>query len=293
MTTRGQWRRVSRTHPCRVCGRADWCLYAGPDDDPTAAICARTEAAKRCGEAGWLHRLKAAPWRPERLRVGHVPLATGGGPDLGRLADEFQRAVDPGRLHQFAVSLGLSVTSLCQLGIGWSAEHRAWSFPMKDACGVVLGVRLRRPNGFKFAVQGGREGLFHPSTAGDGISPLYICEGPSDTAALLEMRFPNVAGRPSCTGGVKLLVELVRRRRPPEVVIVADGDEPGRRGADNLASVLVVYGPKVRVIVPPDGTKDARDWLRAGGTREDVERAILAAPVRALQVRARRVSYCG
>jgi DNA primase len=157
---------------------------------------------------------------------------------------------------------------------------------MRGAAGEVVGIRLRRPDGFKFAVQGGREGLFLPATAGDGYSPLYVCEGPTDAAALLDMGFRSVVGRPSCTGGVKLLIELVRRRRPLEVVIVADGDEPGRRGADNLASVLVAYASAVRVVAPPAGVKDVRDWLRAGGGRQDVEAAIQAAPVRRLAIRA-------
>lgn len=284
MTTHGQWRRVNRANPCPICKRPDWCLVSA---DGGAALCQRVESPKRCGEGGWLHRLKDGP-RQERRCVRVVRLSPDGSvrEDMARLARDFREAVDPGRLYQLAVSLGLSVTSLCQFGVGWSAEHRTWSFPMTDAGGAVLGIRLRRPNGFKFAVKGGREGLFIPSTAGDGISPLYICEGPTDAAALLDMAFTHVAGRPSCTGGVQLLVELVRRRRPAEVVIVADADEPGRRGADNLASVLVLYAPAVRVIAPPEGVKDARDWLRAGGTREVVQRVMDAAPVRRLIVRA-------
>src|SRR5262249_54372365 len=93
-------------------------------------------------------------------------------------------------------------------------------------------------------------------------------------------------GRPSCTGGSKLLTQLVRAHQPAAVVIIADGDEPGHRGADDLASVLVAYAPAVRVIAPPEGIKDVRDWLRAGGTRADVERAIEAAQARRLTVRA-------
>jgi hypothetical protein len=206
------------------------------------------------------------------------------------VAAQWRDEVDPGRLHQVAVSLGLSVESLCGFGIGWSAGHRAWSFPMTDAAGNVLGIRLRWPDGFKFAMAGGKEGLFIPSIVEAESSPLLICEGPTDAAALLDMGFRIVVGRPSCSGGIKLLVELVRQRQCPEVVIVADGDEPGLLGANNLASVLVVYAPVVTVIAPPTGIKDGRDWLQAGGTREDVERAIQAAPRRALQVRARRVS---
>jgi DNA primase len=151
--------------------------------------------------------------------------------------------------------------------------------------GAVLGIRLRRTDGFKFAVKGGREGLFIPSGVEAEAAPLLICEGPTDTAALLDLGFRNVVGRPSCTGGAKLLCDLTRRRRPSDVVIVADGDEPGRRGAGNLASILLAHAPGVRVIAPPEGIKDAREWLKAGGRREDVEKAIDAAPVRRLTVR--------
>jgi hypothetical protein len=275
------WRRVRPDTPCPVCGKGDWCLRSA---DGTAAICARTESARRCGDAGWLHRLQERPWQPERRRVRHVPLAPAGrGPDLTRLAAQCREAVDPVRLEQFAAALGLSGTALCRLGIGWSSEHRAWSFPMTDPEGNVLGVRLRRPGGAKFAVRGGKEGLFIPSDMlPSSAEALFVCEGPTDTAALLDLGYPAVVGRPSCTGGIRLLVALMRTRQPAEVVIVADCDEPGRRGADNLASVLVAYTPAVRVITPPAGIKDARAWLQAGATRDDMNQAIELATARRL-----------
>jgi DNA primase len=154
---------------------------------------------------------------------------------------------------------------------------------MYDEEGRVPGIRLRYPDGRKLSVKGGKEGLFLPR---DFVpqSPVLIAEGPTDAAALLDLGIPSVVGRPSCTGGIKLLVALVQRR-PAEVIIVADGDEPGRRGADNLAGVLAVYAKAVRVIRPPDGMKDAREWLRAGARRQDVEAAIAAAPERRLAVR--------
>jgi hypothetical protein len=34
------WPRVSRTHPCPVCGKPNWCLVSA---DGTAAICQRVE----------------------------------------------------------------------------------------------------------------------------------------------------------------------------------------------------------------------------------------------------------
>jgi hypothetical protein len=283
-TARDQWRRVSRGKPCPVCERPDWCLVS---TDGTAAICARVESPKRCGEAGWLHRLTDAPWRPARRIVRTVPLRhdDAGLPDFTALSRRCQLAVDPGRLHQFARSLGLSADSLSSLAIGWSADQRAWSFPMRNATGVVVGIRLRRPSGFKFAVTGSKEGLFLPAGALDSAGGrLLVCEGPTDTAALLDLGFLAVVGRPSCTGGIKLLVEMARRR-PSEIVVVADGDEPGQRGADALASILAAYVPAVRVITPPTGIKDARAWKRAGATRQELEQLIVASAVRRLTVR--------
>jgi hypothetical protein len=288
----GKWRRVRRTRLCPVCNKPDWCLFAGPEADPTAAICARVESPKRCGEAGWLHRLRDdSLWRAERRVIRFATTPRPVPPrDLGNLAVAHRQAVNRDRLHALAKSLGLSAEALEALGIGWAAEQHSWSFPMWDAAGCVLGIRLRRPNGFKFSVKGGHEGLFLPSGQSGGRGPLLVGEGPTDTAALLDLGFSDVAGRPSCTGGVKLLVELVGRRRPREVVILADNDAPGRRGADYLASALAAYAPAVRVIAPPAGVKDARAWLQAGGTGADFLRAIAESPKRRLQIRTARVN---
>jgi hypothetical protein len=66
------------------------------------------------------------------------------------------------------------------------------------------------------------------------------------------------------------------------VVIVADADEPGQRGATRLSDVLVCRVLAVRIVTPPAGIKDARAWLLAGATRVDVEQTIAAATVRRL-----------
>ena len=153
--------------------------------------------------------------------------------DFAKLAADYRQAVKPEALDRLAQSLGLSTDSLMRLGIGWSGKHRAWAFPMQDAGGNVLGFRLRLPGGKKLSVRGGKEGLFVPEGI-DAHGLLLIAEGPTDTAALLDLGF-NAVGRPSCTGGVKLLVDLVRKHRPSEVVIVADADTPGQRGAESLA----------------------------------------------------------
>jgi hypothetical protein len=278
---RTHWRRITRRNPCPICGRPDWCLIA---TDGSACICPRVQSDRRAGEAGWYHRLRDDRY-PGRRPPPPPPKATPTArPDLARLAERYRQDVDPGRLYQFAASLGLSTRSLEALDIGWSAWHQAWAFPMRDASGGVLGIRLRKPDGSKFAVRGGHEGLFLP--AGWAADPehqrLLIGEGPTDVAALRDMGLVGVVGRPSCTGGVALLTALVRQQRPREVVIVADADLPGQQGAQRLAGVLIGNGQTVRVLVPPTGIKDARAWLRAGGTRADLERAIGQVPSRRL-----------
>lgn len=278
------WKRVSRAEPCPVCGRADWCLLS---TDGAAAICPRVESDRRAGDAGWLHRLRGdGPPRVRRLAL----LADPPPADLSALAERCRASLPAVRLAGFARALGLSAGSLAALRVGWSGDHLAWTFPMTDpVTGRVVGVRLRRPDGSKFAVKGGREGLFLPDSAPEASDRLLIAEGPTDTAALLDLGFPGAVGRPSCTGGTKHLVALVRLRRPREVVIVADGDETGRLGASRLASALVCQVRAVRVVTPPAGVKDTRSWKQAGATLADVNELIRATPARQLEFRVREV----
>jgi len=136
------WRRVKRGGPCPICDKCDWCLVS---TDGKAAICARIESAKRCGDAGWLHRLCDDRQHSLGRFVRSIRSDSGRATrqDLSQLAITCQATLDPGRLYQLARSLGLSIDSLLKLTIGWSTEHRGWTFPMHNACGQVVGIRLR------------------------------------------------------------------------------------------------------------------------------------------------------
>ncbi len=274
------WLRSSRRRPCLICEKPDWCSVS---TDGSVAICMRVTSDKPTENGGWLHRLTDDPRdyrRPVRtVRLALMPTARA---DLPKLAAEFQAAVKIADAQRLAHSLSVSLESLQALGLGWSKRDRAWSFPMLGAVGQVRGIRLRGADGSKWAVRGGKEGLFVPDCKPTD-NRLVIVEGVTDCAALLDLGFHNVAGRPSCSGGTRLIVELVNVRKPHEVVIVADRDEPGQRGASVLASTLLSYAP-VRVIRPPVGVKDVRAWKRAGGTHADVERLIRSAAVRRLKI---------
>jgi len=280
--------RVSKRNPCPICGRFRWC---GVSPDGSICVCMRVEdgAVRQTKNGGWLHRLKEQAFQP-RAHVRKIVVSEPEMPsvDCSRLATDFAAAVDHERLAEFANALGLSADSLTRLEVGWSSDSKAWAFPMRRGQQIV-GIRLRSWAGHKWSVTGGREGLFIPY----GLTyaeMLLIAEGPTDTAALLEMGFEAV-GRPSCAGGVVLLVDLVRSRRVKQVVIVSDVDEhgAGQRGAETLAVALVPYCASIRVISPPGGIKDVRDWKRTGAGHDDIMAVVEATPVRRLVIRSKKV----
>jgi len=258
-----QWHRVSKAHPCPICKRPDWCLIS---HDEAVALCARVESPSKCGESGWLHKLTPDLAKPPRWTGQPKPAATPR-PGLDILAKQYQGGVFPHALAKLARQLGLTTSSLTLMGIGWTGY--AWSFPMTDCYGGTLGVRLRFEDGTKRSVSGGKEGLFIPTSYRADNEPLMVCEGATDTAALLDMGFSQVIGRPSCNGGVSLIAGLVLSRDVDNVVVVADADVPGQRGAKNLAAAIDPI-TTVTIITPPSGIKDAREWLRTGGTKEGV-----------------------
>jgi len=207
------------------------------------------------------------------------------GPDdrFGTMAEGWRRAMRPAWLRRAADLLGLPPEALARLGVGWAEPHRATAWPMSDAVGRVVGVRLRCPRtARKWAVRGSRAGLFIPAGLACGGRWLFVTEGPTDTAALLSIDVAAV-GLPSAGGGADLLIGLVRGVRPANVVVVADGDGPGRAGAERIAEALLpLVG--VRMIEPPAGVKDCRAWVSAGASRADVMAAADAAPVQELQL---------
>ncbi len=282
--SRGSFERVSKADPCPICGKPDWCLRAtGSDGQISAVICPRVESTTRAGEAGWLHRLRDE--RDRGARRSCLRMSLDSGPSnagrLERLVTSFQAAMNAKAWHAVVEELALPRRALERLGIGVafgaglretgiSGAVRAWVFPMGDAGGRLLGASLRLRSGKKLSIRGGHQGLFLPSGLACTGSRLFIAEGQTDTAALLELGFEAI-GRPSSLGGVWLTIELIRRLKPAEVVVVADNDPAGRMGASRLARALVILHPDVRIIAPPVQFKDLREWTRAGAVAADVE----------------------
>lgn len=185
-------------------------------------------------------------------------------PDLTGLWERWSRETDFHQVDGLAMSLGVESESLRLVGCAWNG--RAWAFPMKNAAGEIIGIRLRDGSGNKWAVKGSKQGLFLSEFGCEPVA--YVVEGPTDTAAALSIGL-SVIGRPSCLGQEDLILNYVQRQKIRRVVIITDNDEPGLRGAAKLQDTLTV--PSC-IWVP--FTKDLREFVILGGTREMIEAGV-------------------
>ncbi len=181
--------RVSKEKLCPVCQKSDWCLVA---PDGSAAICPRIEqgSVKRCGDAGWLHILSDTGQSRSRRPTCSIPLPQPPAKDFPSLAKRYQSWIKQEQLGRLAEGLGVSAESLKRLGIG--QNYSGFTFPMSDASGQIIGIRVRYPSGVKAAEQGSKQGLFIPAELPTDEALLLICEGPTDTAAALDLGFAAV-----------------------------------------------------------------------------------------------------
>ena len=249
--------RVSKANPCPICQHGDWCRVFADG----WAECMRVPSGKPAKSGGWMHRTGEEPRRyvPPPLKFPAPTI------NATKLMKEWLAATSPAALAEFAAALGVSTASLASLGAAWAPAHAAWAFPMCDGHGNAVGIRLRNDQG-KFAVRGSRQGLFLADVPAQRT--LFVCEGPTDTAAALDLGL-FAAGRPNCCcGGAELRIYALRHA-VSRVVVVADNDKPGLDGARKVGGELRLT---FAIYVPP--AKDLREFVRLGGTRTMIENTL-------------------
>jgi len=272
MTLRDDFDRVSRSQPCPICRRPDWCMVSkARPGDPEAALCQRVESPDRWGDAGWFHRLRDGDqaWRRSiGTTLEEAP------EDHRREAERLARGAD---LAGVADSLGLPIRVLERLlvGVGEDRFGAFSSWPQVDPENRVVGISLRRPDGAKRLRRGDRAGLHVPTDLPDDLAGerVLVVEGGSDCAAGLALGRWTI-GRPSVLAQFREIRRLLTRRRPGLVSVVADRDEheAGIRGARQLARCLESVAPDVLVVEPPAGIKDLRSWLHRGLEERELRR---------------------
>jgi len=231
--------------------------------DRSAAICPRIEegSARYIEGSGYLHIIRITD---EWMKEEFIPRVHNELPEHNEVmairARDWMTQCDHEKIDELAVKLGVSPHALNLLNVGWFSQGDAWTFPMLRAGKRLLGVRTRPKGGKKFAIKGSKNGLFIPNNLpASGV--VFVCEGESDTAALLTCNLPAV-GRPSCNSGGRLLAELLTEH---EVVVCMDRDGVGRKGANQLHNYLKPYVSDVTMLEPPDKYKDMREWLHGEG----------------------------
>lgn len=241
-----------------------------------AVLCGRVPSNRPVGKkgAGWLHLLNGRA--PVAVPTPKPALTKIVARDWRRFVAQCIAAL-PDQCP-LAQELGVSESSVGALQLGWSVEHGAYTFPMRDGDGKIIGIRTRYRNGEKRAILGSQNGLFIPR--GEPSSELWICEGPTDCAALLTVGLYAV-GRPSNTGGHDQLVRYCQRyRKCRDVVIVADRDAKPvtenvtMMAARELAASLKKIGKRVKLIRPRRGIKDVREWINRGASAKSLRAVV-------------------
>ena len=203
----------------------------------------------------------------EQARLEPKPLPPKPVVDWDGLNRKFYESCSFDEAEKLAAQLEVEAHYLRLVGIGYSPGHNAYTFPMFDSNHKACGIRLRsRETNKKYAIKGSSDGLFGmPLPCPEG-HPILVCEGPTDTAAMMQVGF-FAYGRPSCRGAVITTKVLTERR---DVVIVSDSDSPGRSGAAALADAIHHTCSSVRIIEPLNGS-DAREWVANGATKDVVQ----------------------
>lgn len=212
---------------------------------------------------GWLHydaRIVAPTTKP-------LPLTTEKPLDAWAYWEEWICRTGEKDVASLATVLGLEAETLDRLGC--IKIPNGWGFPMFNDEKQVIGIRVRDGQGNKLAIKGSKSGIFAPML-GKAETVAYICEGPSDTAAALQLGFYAI-GRPSCLGQEEMIGRFVRRHGITKAVIVCDNDTKPEAakmvasGAERLRQALRIT---VKTWFPP--FKDLRLFVNKGGTRDVV-----------------------
>lgn len=302
------WVRVSHQHPCPICEKPDNCSVSR---DGGAVWCGReANGSIRQNDGGqWLHILREREESSARQRHDYwqkpstpwpspiKPKAKPPSKDWGRISKEaFDDMAAKSARQALATKLGVSVDALCRLGVGWMPSQKCWTVPERDGDGNVIGINRRFDDGRKRRCDGCQIGLtFDPvGWLQSNIECRFVLlvEGASDVGALLSLGL-SVVGRPSNTGGVELLSELLRAVPPDrQIVVIGEHDRkphdslsetvkrwhkpecagcsacwPGKFGAVTTATRLAErLEREIAWAFPPENAKDARAWLNSQPT---------------------------
>ncbi len=259
----GEWMRVGDVGlKCPICLKPDWCLlhYQGKK-----VLCSRVKSNVKLS-CGWIHKIyeNGLTVKSKKLGRKRSNMCINWN-SLAKLY--FRKSYRRKEMVDLSEQLGIPVGSLRSIWrMGWDGE--AYTIPCYDGFGEMNGIMRRFPDARKIWVSRSRNGLFIPKLK-SWQGNLFVAEGWSDTAALVEMGFRAI-GRASCQAGTPYIKTLLGHHTAiRQVTIVADNDKVGITGAHELAKAL--YGTvDIAVTEVPAKWGDFRSWFQAGASIGDV-----------------------
>jgi len=164
-----------------------------------------------------------------------------------RQREYFLREFRDGCGIYLAEKWNVSPTIITELGIGF--DGFAHTIPMYNLDKIV-GIQRQFTNGYKCMVNGSNLGLIVPMTCATG-NVLFIPEGASDLACLLDMGFKGIA-RPNALVGKELVYNWLKRYNPVYdlIVIVGDNDDAGHKGAEELRDYIDSEHSRTKILFP-------------------------------------------
>lgn len=134
------------------------------------------------------------------------------------------------------------------------------------------------PSSWLWNLEGVRRVLYHLDRVleAEPSQTVYVVEGEKDVEAIEKLGLVATCN-PQGAGKWAAVADCAARALAGRtVVVIADADDKGRAHAADVAQRLTGVAASVRTLELP-GAKDAADWIRAGGTAEQLE-ALAAAP---------------
>jgi hypothetical protein len=271
---------ATKTNPCPVCNRDHKCSIG----DDRSIFCGRTFTdspgfkfmGKTACETWGMFRAADDPalGRRDEPRGPAADLSALDAKPWTSIFAQQEAAMTATLRGKLAAALKLPAWAVC--GAGWIAGESCWTFPERDAGGRIIGINRRYRDGSKMVIGGGNRGLTILN-GWDRAGTIFLPEGASDTLTLAAMGL-SALGRPSNTGGVKLLAELLRGFHDRPVIVLGehdakpDGKWPGREGATSTAARLTAaLGRPVAWALPANGSKDIRAWATANALDDSPE----------------------
>ena len=113
-----------------------------------------------------------------------------------------------------------------------------------------------------------REYTGHQTVLPETDLPIIVVEGATDVCAAMDLGFVAI-GRPSAEGGLQILSKMPLSGK--EIWIIGENDAgAGRAGMEKAFAVLKGQSDNICRIMPPEGIKDLREWLRCGLTQKQL-----------------------